>query len=51
MLLTISMKMMSKEFEVTIPGQIPLDATLTIPEGSIIEKYPLVVSMKGSKKI
>jgi uncharacterized protein len=41
------MKMMSKEFEVTIPGQFPLAATLTIPEGSI-EKYPLVVMVHGS---
>jgi uncharacterized protein len=41
------MKMMSKEFEVTIPGQFPLAATLTIPEGSS-EKYPLVVMVHGS---
>lgn len=41
------MKMMSKEFEVTIPGQFPLAATLTIPEGSN-EKYPLVVMVHGS---
>jgi len=41
------MKMMSKEFEVTIPGQFPLAATLTIPEGSI-EKYPLIVMVHGS---
>jgi uncharacterized protein len=38
---------MSKEFEVTIPGQFPLAATLTIPEGSN-EKYPLVVMVHGS---
>jgi uncharacterized protein len=41
------MKMMSKEFEVTIQGQFPLAATLTIPEGSN-EKYPLVVMVHGS---
>jgi uncharacterized protein len=41
------MKLMSKEYEVTIPGQFPLAATLTIPEGSI-EKYPLVVMVHGS---
>ncbi|MEH6995604.1 CocE/NonD family hydrolase [Neobacillus drentensis] len=38
---------MSKEFEVTIPGQFPLAATLTIPEGSN-EKYPLVLMVHGS---
>jgi uncharacterized protein len=38
---------MSKEFEVTIPGQFPLAATLTIPEGSS-GKYPLVVMVHGS---
>ncbi|MCM3690789.1 alpha/beta hydrolase family protein [Neobacillus niacini] len=38
---------MSKEYEVTIPGQFPLAATLTIPEGSN-EKCPLVVMVHGS---
>ncbi|WP_256989268.1 hypothetical protein [Bacillus sp. EB106-08-02-XG196] len=38
---------MSKELELTIPGQFPLAATLTIPEGSI-EKYPIVVMVHGS---
>jgi uncharacterized protein len=41
------MKMMSKAFEVTIPGQFPLAATLTIPESSN-EKYPLIVMVHGS---
>jgi uncharacterized protein len=39
--------MMSREYEVMIPGQFPLAATLTIPEGSS-EKYPLVVMIQGS---
>jgi uncharacterized protein len=41
------MRRMSKEFEVMIPGQFPLAATLTIPGGSE-EKYPLVVMVHGS---
>lgn len=41
------MKMKSKEVEVMIPGEFPLAATLTIPDGSM-EKYPLVVMVHGS---
>jgi uncharacterized protein len=38
---------MSKEIEVTIQGQYPLAATLTIPDGNS-EKYPVVIMVHGS---
>ncbi len=44
------MSVLGKEMEVTIQGQFPLAATLTILEG-VIEKYPLIVLVHGSGPI
>lgn len=41
------MKILSKDLEVSIPGEFPLAATLTIPDDRN-DKYPLVVMVHGS---
>ncbi|WP_102345160.1 alpha/beta hydrolase family protein [Bacillus sp. Marseille-P3661] len=41
---------MSKEMEVTVQGQYPLAATLTLPDGGL-DQYPVVVFIHGSGPI